>query len=544
MKRDLNRFEGTTYDLVVIGAGIHGACVARDAALRGLRVVLIDRGDFGNATSHNSLKLIHGGIRYLQHLDLRRVRESIRERRFWLSMAPHLIRPLKLVIPTYGHWTRGPEAFSIAFKMYDLISSDRNRGVIVDRQIPSCEVISKEKCLKLIPGLESKGLTGGAIWYDGQMEDSDRILLDCVSSAVEAGAEVANYIAVEGFLGNENSVEGVLVRDVLKDYEFSIRAKVTVNTCGPWIWSVLQKGFNNRRLNGNVRLAKSMNLVTRRFIDDYAIGVVSARKSDSIVDRSRRLYFITPWRNRAVIGTSHFPYEGDPDECKFTEEDIDRFLTEINDAYPPAKLTREDVYYSYGGMTPADEGQTDGEVKRNLHSEIINHETLHQISGLVSVAGVKYTTARLVAERGVDLVFRKLGINSPPCATMKTPFLSERDLVNTETLIGEGEYNDAFSSGDLHVDHASETTLQSFCRYAVREEMAVRLADIIFRRTDLAERGVLGKSFLNWVAQMMRDELGWTKDRMQKELEDVHAQLVNHHFNNPGSSNFIQQELS
>jgi glycerol-3-phosphate dehydrogenase len=546
MKRDLRRLADTRYDVLVVGAGIHGACVARDAAMRGLRVALVEQDDFGNATSHNSFKLIHGGLRYLQHLDLRRVRESLEERRFWLQAAPHLVRPLKFVMPTYGHGTRGREALWLALRAHDLVGFDRNWRVPASRRTPAGEVISKSECLRLIPGLAPSGLTGGAIWYDGQMQDADRVLLECVLGATEAGADVANYLAIEALTGGAARIEGVRARDRLEGGQLEIRAAVTVNACGPWSSELLRRAPRDLSPGHRLGLIKGMNLVTcKLFEGDHAVGVVSRRHSDAVLGRSQRLYFVTPWHDCSVIGTAHLPYQGGaPEGCRFTTAEIETFLDEINAACPAARLTLDDVRYCYGGLTPAD-GEQPGEAKRARRSVVIDHQSSDAMAGLVSVVGVKYTTARRVAEHTVDVVFGKLGRTAPPC-TAKSVRLSgakephDPDNVTrriVQTVDGQVEpaaidllqrYAAAFEHvlnvrGRPKQERSERDIFQCCCLYGVREEMAVRLKDLIFLRTNLAARGALPDDSLSWCADMMQAELGWSPGRKRAELADAQA---------------------
>ncbi len=564
MKRNPSNLTKRAYDLLVVGAGIHGACVARDAAMRGMRVALIDRADFGGATSHNSLKIVHGGLRYLQHGDFRRMRQSVVERRFWLSAAPHLVRPLKFVMPTYGHLLRGPEALWAGMKVHDLVGMDRNKGVPPDRRLPSGRVISKDECARLIPGIDQTGLTGAAVWYDGQMVESDRAVLACVEDAVRAGADVANYVSAEAIDLRGARVEGVRARDLLNQSEFDIRASVTVNTCGPWAGSLLRRSGRRISVGRMPALARGMNLVTRRLFDDYAVGIMSGRSPDALVPRGGRLFFITPWRNWSVIGTSHLPYRDDPDHFDFTEEDIELLIGEVNNAYPPADLKREDVHYCYAGLTPAAEGLGCDEVRRGRRHEIIDHQRADGLTGLISVIGVKYTTARLVAEQVVDGVCRKLPGRFEECRTAVSPLpggeipdgfeelVSEacrsRPRVATRGLdsgglVGEGwsaaavrylvenygtEYRRVVGAGETAETVHQTRVAKCQCRYAVDQEMAVRLSDLVFRRTSLAASEEVTDEGLEWCAQMMASALGWSDQRQRAELDDVRGRLARH----------------
>ena len=213
MERDPSKLQRNKYDLLVIGGGIYGACVTWDAALRGLSVALVEKGDFASATSANSLKIIHGGLRYLQHGDFKRMRESIRERRTLMEIAPHLVHPLPVLIPTFGHGMQGREVLSLALMINDLIGFDRNRLDDPEKHICRGRVISRRECLELLPGIHKKDLTGGAIFHDAQVYNSERLVLSFIRSAEKAGAELANYVEVTGFIQNSSRHSLVNSRD-------------------------------------------------------------------------------------------------------------------------------------------------------------------------------------------------------------------------------------------------------------------------------------------------------------------------------------------
>ncbi|MBA2564901.1 MAG: FAD-dependent oxidoreductase, partial [Gemmatimonadetes bacterium] len=210
MRRNPGALAGREFDLVVVGGGIFGVCAAWDATLRGLSVALLEKTDFAHATSANSYKMIHGGIRYLQHGDVVRLRESSGERRALLRIAPHLVHPLPIVIPTYGHAFQGKELLAAGMLAYDLLTLDRNRGIgAANRRIPRTRLLPREEVLRLFPGLEPRGLTGGAVFHDGQMYNPPRLGLAFVRSAVEGGAVAANYVEAAAFLGGDSRVTGV-----------------------------------------------------------------------------------------------------------------------------------------------------------------------------------------------------------------------------------------------------------------------------------------------------------------------------------------------
>ena len=227
MNRNTSALTDKEYDLVVVGGGIFGICAAWDAALRGLSVALVERGDFAHATSANCFKMIHGGIRYLQHGDVNRVRESCHERSTMFRIAPHLAEPLPIVVPTYGKGTQSKQFLMAGLLAYDLLTLGRNRGITdPDRHIPRGNMISRNDCLSMFPGVNEDGLTGGVLFYDGQMYSPSRLGLSFLHSAVQAGADVANYVEATGFLRDEEKVFGIKARDVLTGDDFEVRGKV------------------------------------------------------------------------------------------------------------------------------------------------------------------------------------------------------------------------------------------------------------------------------------------------------------------------------
>lgn len=544
MKRRPDVFDGTVYDLAVAGGGIYGACIARDAALRGLRVALVERGDFGGGTSHNSLKLIHGGFRYMQHLDLPRIRESMREQRHWLRVAPHLVRPLRFVIPAYGRGLRGPEALRVALTLYGLATRDRDRGLPVGQRLPAGRVVSADECRRLIPGVRSPGLRGGAVWYDAQMRDADRLLLECVLDAAGAGADVCNHVSADGLITRKGDVRGLRCRDILTGDTFELRARLTVNACGPWAQQLINAPHWQRRILPG--LSASMNLVTRGVGVEHAFGVVSRRPADARIGGNGRMYFLTPWRGRTVVGTTHARWTGDPSRFRITERAIRAFLDEINEACPALRLNMDDLFYCYGGLTPAEGASARGGVQRSRRGLMLDHARVDGRRGLITVMGEKYTTARSMAERVVDLACRRLGRPVPACAARDHPLPGARGFHGMSQLRAEAgrslgvgmtqaleELLESYGTGYRQVLDAgtwrplrgdSGDTVELFrrrCAHAVDREMAVRLPDLIYRRTDLAARGLLTSPMVTWAAHCMAARLGWSNARLRSELSSV-----------------------
>ncbi len=552
MKRNITELSNNVYDLIIIGGGIYGAWAAWDAALRGLSVALLEKRDFGSATSSNSLKVIHGGLRYLQYAGFRRMRKSIYERATLMRVAPHIVHPLPFLMPTYGHLMKSKEIMSLALMMNDIIGFDRNRVKDPEKYLPGGRVISKEECLRVFPGVYEEGLTGGAIWYDGQMYNSERMLFSVLRSAEKAGAALANYVEVTGFLKYGDRIIGVKARDVFTGEELDIRAKITLNTSGPWVNHVL------RLLNGNYRnqrvfLSKTMNVVVKRqLIPKYAVGVWSKYKfkdRDAVISKGSRLLFIVPWREFSLIGTTHVPYEGSPNDFRITEKDIQDFIEEINGAYPTAALKREDISFFHGGLLPMNGCDDAGDVSLVKECLIYDHMKDDGIDGLVSLVGVKYTEARGAAEKVIDLVFEKMARKPSRCLTNIIPvyggniekfadFLSKEKEKGVWGLDAEviehmvynygSEYPKVLRYIDENPEWAQKITntsqvIKAEVFHGIQEEMAQKLADIVLRRTELGSAGNPGEQALMTCAAIMARELDWDEARTQSEVKEVKA---------------------
>jgi glycerol-3-phosphate dehydrogenase len=514
VKRDIGALAGREFDLVVVGGGVYGAAIAWDATLRGLTVALIERNDFGSGTSFNSLKTIHGGVRYLQHGDLRRIRESVRERRNLMTIAPHLVHPLPFLVPTYeGSLSRSRAALRLALLVNDLASWDRNQGVRADKHLPPGRTLSREECLKLAPDLDPDGLTGGALWYDAQMYNSDRLTLSFVMSAAREGAVVANFVEAQGFVRERDRIRGVVARDSLSGTEgLEIRGKIVVNAAGPSVDRLLETiGAGRKKL---FRSSKAMNLVTRPLVGSVALGLT----------RGGPLLVIAPWRHVSLVGTLHLPYDGDPDGLEAEEADVQRLLDGINRAYPKAELVRSDVRLVHRGLLPA--------VSNGQDVTLVKAYTIDEtLEGLFSVVGVKYTTARDVAEKTVDRVLSAM--RRPPKASRSatTPLTGGdfEDFADLERAVGKAHlaYNYGTLSREvLAIDDGaplSESTpvTGAEVRYAVREEMAFDLASVVLRRTELGSAGHPGRRALERSAAVIAEELSWGHEKKLSEIECV-----------------------
>ena len=386
------------FDVVIIGAGINGAGIARDAAMRGLSVLLVDKSDIGTGTTSASTRLIHGGLRYLEHYEFGLVRESLRERETLLKIAPHLVRPLPITIPIYKHSRRGRATIRAGMIAYDLLS--------IGKSLPRHRMLSRGETLKQSPGLNPEGLLGSALYFDAQVEFPERLVLENVLAARGHGAEVLTYTPVTNFRGEGDSVSGVeFVSEGLSQFA---RAAVVINAAGPWVDRLLERApVQSPRLIGGT---KGSHMVVSPFPGAPTTAIYIEARSD------RRPFFIIPWNGKYLIGTTDVRFEDDPDDVRSEPWEIDYLLSETNLAFPSAQLTRERILFTYAGVRPL--ARTDDKDEQSITRRhfICEHP---QLKNLLSIVGGKLTTYRSLAEECVDLIFRKLGRSSPPCTTAK-----------------------------------------------------------------------------------------------------------------------------
>lgn len=532
MLRDLPRLASTRYDLLVVGGGIYGLTAAYDAAQRGLSVGLIERADFGSGTSFNHLKTIHGGLRYLQSIDIGRMRESVRERRTIARIAPHLVAPLPFVMPTYGTLTRSQAAFRAAFLIDRVIARDRNDGLRSALRLPAGRVVSREECLRLFPDARADGLTGGAVWYDYQAHHADRLTLSFALAASEAGATLANYVEALALLRRNDRIAGVRARDAIAGRTFDIQAALTLTALGPWTSPLLATGGVRREQP----LLKAMNVVTRRPMGEIAWAATTA---------GGRALIAAPWQGRALIGTSESDRPCEPGEARVTEAELSAFLADIGQAFPGLRITADEVTLVHRGIVPAT-ARSDGRVALSGRPAITDHAA-DDVEGLLSLVGVKYTTARAVAARAIDRAAQKLDRGSAACRTATTP-LPGGDVDDPEALCGElvkragGRVSEASARHlgtsygtrargilDEALRHAglvepvapSRPVLRAEILHAVRAEMACTLADVVIRRTGLGSAEHPGREVVERCATLLGAELAWTPERMREEIEAV-----------------------
>jgi glycerol-3-phosphate dehydrogenase len=544
----LNTLAGRSFDVLVIGGGIGAACAAWDAALRGLDVALVERLDFGAATSAQSFKVLHGGIRYLQHLDLVRLRESCSERGAFLRIAPHLTRPMPIAVPTYGLGIQSQWVFGAALAVLELFSFDRNRLTRDPaRHIPRPYLLSRKALLARFPALEGAGLTGAGVFFDGQIVNPPRAVLAIIRAAAARGAVVANYCEAEQLLLRDGRVIGARVRDLLGGEAFDLRAKVTLNATGPFAPSLAKRFGAGVRLE--VPLSRDMALVVRRQLDpDMAVAVQTKyRDPDAVLSRGNRHLFVAPWRERyTLIGVNSRVYTEDAYELSVTEQEIAGFIAEINDACPALAIRREEISVVNAGLLPFGEnvpGTKDLSFGKRSH--IIDHAAQGGPEGLLTGMSVRWTMGRLLGEKIIDLAEVKLGRAPSASRTAVTPVWGG-DIESVEQYAREVRRGLPPSVSDSQatrifqhygtdwrsvagVASLAEGTLPQTeylvgeVRHAVRSELAATLSDVVMRRLDLGSGECPEPAALTRCAAVMAEELGWDAGRQAREIRQLRA---------------------
>jgi glycerol-3-phosphate dehydrogenase len=540
------------FDIAIIGAGIHGAVLAYEAARAGYRVALFEKADFGGSTSANSLKIIHGGIRYLQHLNIKRMRESILSRRAMMQFAPHLVQPLPCLMPTYGHGIKGREMMRLAFFIYDLIAFDRNAGLPHRAHLPAGGALSLQQCLEELPEIDRDGLNGAALWYDAMAINTERLLQEYLNEAARYGACICNYKEVVDLAGAGDRITGITVRDCLKNAEFEVHARTTVNTSGPWVDSLIGSAPKLSPVTSG-RWAKAINIVVKKkLFEHYAVGLEGRGEfidKDAFIKRGKRLFFFVPWRrDYTMIGTS---YRAAAKGSQLVEKnDIVEMLDDVNKIHPGAGLKWEDITFIHAGLLPqqaesnTQPGQDDVQLEKS--TRIIDHSKTDGVHGIISISGVKYTTAPDIARKMLHLLKQQGSVprqegrysvssrTGPPRDHTKLISALGRDYETVrqhlKSLYGPHWRNifDFFDTDQVLTGAKGfwlsddPPLLEAEVIYFIKREQAVKLSDVVLRRSALGSAQCPPAEVLKSVAACMSKQLGWTEDICKSEIEAVY----------------------
>ncbi|NET04040.1 MAG: FAD-dependent oxidoreductase [Symploca sp. SIO2B6] len=481
------------YDLIIVGGGIYGVMLSLEASRRGLRSLILERDDFGGATSYNSLRIVHGGLRYLQTLDLHRFFESVRERHWFLQKFPDLVKPLPCLMPLYGNGARRPLILRIALLLNDILAYNRNYKVRSDRHLSPGEVVTAEQVQRIFPLVDKQGLQGGAIWYDASMPDSQRLLISLLLWACALGGTALNYVEAQKLLKSNSSVAGVLAKDLISGQSYEYKAKVVVNAAGPWCREVAANF--DRDLPELFKSSIAWNaLVDRKALSDFALAVAPKKPGAST-------YFIRPWKGMMLAGTIHNPWS---DSIKHnplpTPTQLTDCLEDLNDAIPGLDLQQNEILRIFSGLLPVTESDS---AKLAVREVIVEHAKHGGSQGLYSVSGVKFTTSRLVAEKTIKKIFpgRQLSKNNGNTTSIPPQNLQSRRGIfdyhwhpNSDNLLWKVELSEI-----------------------IKEESVQHLDDLILRRTSIGDNPDRALS----AAAIICELFDWDDARCQLEIAKI-----------------------
>lgn len=484
-----------TYDLIIIGGGIYGAMLSLSAVSRGLKPLLLERDDFGGATSLNSLRIIHGGFRYLQTLDWRRYFESVQERRWFLQNFPHLVKPLPCLMPLYGNGIRTPAVLRAALSLNDLLSCDRNQGVLEQNHLPPGQIMTAAQVEQTFPLVQKQALKGGAVWYDASLEHPQRLLIGILRRSCALGGVALNYVEAQELLRAEHGVAGVVGKDVISGKSYEYQAKVVVNAAGPWCRELAARC--DRDIPALFRRSLAWNVLFDRDAPSAFTLAVESRKPKA------KTYFLRPLNGRLLAGTVHTPWSQEMVQNPSpSESQVAAFIQDLNEAIPHLDLDLNQVQRIYAGFLPVTE---ENGINLSGREVIWNHSRNDGIFGLHSVSGVKLTTSHLVAEKTMARVFPE----SKPQKKGVTLDLEDSDQL--------GIFDSACKL------EAHDFTWQADLSKIILEESVQHLDDLILRRTNLGENlkkaldsiAVISNLF-HWDESLRQEEVSRLRQMAQK----------------------------
>ena len=519
MKRDFADISEKTFDLIVVGGGIIGACIARDAAMRGLKTLLLEKDDFAAGTTSRSTRLIHGGFRYLQHFEFGLVREDLREREILLKIAPHLVHPLPFLIPI----TTPVDHFIMAMGtlLYDILSYDKS--------VPGRKHYSRETTMKMEPNMKLAGLRGADLYYDCQIWFAERLCLENIISAVDNNAVALNHAKVVGILKDGKTVRGVKVQDTLTGKETEVLSRMVVNAAGHWMDSVC--AMISDQPKRMVRRTKGVHLLTPRLSNN---ALVLYAKSDG------RLWFVIPWGKYSLLGTTDTDYTKDLEAIYAEKEDIDYIMQEAQRVFP--QLKTEDIFYTFAGLRSLPDSGDDKPSNVSRAHKTIDHEKTDGVKGFVSVLGGKITGGRGIAEEITNLVCKKLDFKAA-CKTATTPFPGAAVIAQSEIIRSALEsridvetvtylvslYGSRFTEV-LEMAERGSRGKQPLCHhtrdivaqiwYAVAEESAITVSDFMLRRSGLGLAECQGLDAVEIVGKEMGRILAWNPEEQLRQVTE------------------------
>jgi glycerol-3-phosphate dehydrogenase len=480
-----------SYDLIIIGGGVYGIMLSLEASRRKLRSLLVERNDFGGATSFNSLRIIHGGLRYLQSFDLHRFHESVRERQWFLKTFPDLVKPLPCLMPLYGEALRYPFVLRVALYINDCLSFKRNRSVKSDGHIPPGKIISESETREIFPQVDPVGLKGGAVWYDALMPDSQRILIETLRYTSDLGVTALNYVEAKHLINTNNAVEGIIAVDRETGTSYEFKSNVVVNTAGPWCRDIA-KAFD-RDEPSLFRSSLAWNVLFKReALSDFGLAVTPRNPTG-------QTYFILPYKGLILAGTGHGPSSGICDDPVPPEEQLLNFINELNRAMPGLELRPQDILHIYSGYLPAKE---EFGTELTTREVILDHGKNGGPSDFHTVSGIKFTTSRLVAEKVLNRIF---------------PHQSRQNDIDPQ---GEISLEDQEKRGIYDQNwfpDIDDENWKNGLKKLIEEESVMHLDDLILRRTNLGDNPVRAMKIAPLICELFK----WDSSRTVREIRKL-----------------------
>jgi glycerol-3-phosphate dehydrogenase len=522
-------------DVLIVGGGIVGTGIARDLALRGLNVALVERRDLASGTSSRPTRLIHGGLRYLEMFDFALVRTDMREREVLLHLAPHLVRPLQFLMPMYRRGMLYRAKLQAGMQLYDALSYDKS--------LPTRQWLNKRQLLRVEPELEPDGLQGAWRFYDGQVSLVERLVVENALDTARMGGLILNYAEASGFVRDDaGRVIGAMVRDGVSGREARAVARLTVNATGPWL-DLTSAGLRSRR-RPLLRLTKGVHIVT---------PAATRHAHVLFAERDGRLFFVIPWLGYSLVGTTDTDYQGDPAEAAATEEDVDYLVEEARRAFPSGAF--DDILYTYAGVRALVRSERVSEDKVSRKHALYDHGRRDGVPGIVSVVGGKVTGYRAIAVEVGDLVARKLGLRQGADSTTEAQPLPGGKLSDLETYVASDlwpraerlglDHEQAAHLGSVYGSMApsvldrverepalarracpgAPTILAQFT-HAVESEWALSLGDVLLRRTPLGLHACQALDCLGTVVDHVGPLLDWSLDEKRRQVEAYRAEIA------------------
>ena len=491
ISRQPDRETSEKFDLIIIGGGIYGTMLLLEAVCRQQRVLLLEKNDFGGATSYNSLRIIHGGLRYLQTLDLVRFRESVKERHWFLQTFPDLVKPLPCLMPLYNRGAKRPEILRIALWMNDQLSADRNGNANDTQMIKNGQILNTVETANIFPGVETKGLTGSALWYDAHMPDSHRVIIETLRWACSLGAKALNYMQVDELLTQGKTVTGVRATDIESGQKLEFQSNTVINAAGPWARELATNW--DRDIPDLFRPSLLWNvLFDRPTPSSHALALTPNKPGG-------HTYFLRPWQGKLLAGTGHAAWTEPANGPQTKKVLLEQFIKDLNSVLPGMELTLDNVVRVYAGFLPVTQ---DGGTQLTKRPMIIDHGRNQGPKGLFSVTGIKFTTARKVAEQTLDQVLNKYKFNNDSTSIYKNRPKAQGAVTNFN-------YN--------WLPNPDDTTWLSDLEKLISRESVLHLDDLLLRRTNIGdnpERTIK-------LASLISTLFNWTEPRKKEEISKL-----------------------